>query len=50
MLDALEMVMVWLIYAVASGIILTLVAFFVALAWSIVSTCIKAVRESGGGR
>lgn len=46
-IDTLQTLLSLGLYAVGGGIILVLVAFFVTLAWLIVSTCIKSARGSG---
>ena len=46
-IDTLQTLLSLGMWLVGSGILLVLVAFFVALAWSIVRACIQSVRESG---
>ena len=46
-MDTLQTLLSLGLWVVGLGALLTLVAFFVTLAWSIVRTCIKSVRQSG---
>lgn len=45
MLDALNTVATLLVYTIGGGVLLLIVAFFVALAWLIVKTCVDSVRS-----
>lgn len=44
MLEALNHIGMLLVYAVGGGVLLLVVAFFVALAWLIVKTCVDSAR------
>ncbi len=46
-MDTLQTLLSLGLWAIGGGVLLVLVAFFVTLAWLIVSTCIKSVRGSG---
>ncbi len=46
-MDTLQTLLSLGMWVVFGGVLLVLVAFFVALAWSIVRACIQSVRESG---
>ncbi len=46
-MDTLQTLLSLGMWVVGLGALLVLVAFFVTLAWLIVSTCIKSVRGSG---
>ncbi len=46
-MDTLQTLLSLGMWIVGGGVLLILVALFVALAWMIVSTAIKSVRQSG---